>query len=148
VESWLAPYMDRMEELSRRFFRYFHSRVEEAGGLSPSQFFVLKVLAQGTVSVSDLAVKLGMTAAGATGLVDRLVKVGLVERHRDEADRRIVWVGLSEAGRIELDAARQVRRTVLGELFSPLTPAEVQQLVALYEKVAARIPGPEGQTKE
>lgn len=146
TETWLAPYMDRMEEMSRNFFRYFHARIEAEGGLSPSQFFVLKTLkAAGTLTVTDLAKKLGMTTAGATGLIDRLVRSGLAVRERDSRDRRIVWVSLSEEGARQFAVACALRRTILGELFSNLTPEEVAQLVHLYEKVFRNIPAPDAE---
>ncbi|HWI52520.1 MAG TPA: MarR family transcriptional regulator, partial [Symbiobacteriaceae bacterium] len=143
TETWLAPYLDRMEELSRHFFRYFHARIEAEGGLSPSQFFVLKLLrAGGTLTVSDLAQKLSVSTAGATGLLDRLVRAGLVERTRDEGDRRIVWVRLSAEGVRQFTEAGRIRRAIMAELFAPLTPEEAQQLVYLYEKVAGSIAVP------
>jgi len=146
TETWLTPYMDRMEEMSRYFFRYFHARIEAEGGLSPSQFFVLKTLkAAGTLTVSDLARSLGMTTAGATGLVDRLTRAGLVTRQRDHRDRRVVWVHLSDEGARQYAGACALRRTVLSELFSTLSPDEVAQLVGLYEKVFRNIPAPEAE---
>ncbi|HWI63404.1 MAG TPA: MarR family transcriptional regulator [Symbiobacteriaceae bacterium] len=153
TETWLAPYLDRMEEMSRLFFRYFHARIEAEGGLSPSQFFVLKILkADGTVTVSDLAQKLGVSTAGATGLIDRLVKADLVQRCRDENDRRIVWVRLSDEGVRQLAAASQTRRQIFAELLAPLSQAEVEQWVRLYEKIYQGIPsltpGPEVCPKE
>ncbi|HLN64293.1 MAG TPA: MarR family transcriptional regulator [Symbiobacteriaceae bacterium] len=152
-QGWLTPYLDRMEELSRRFFRHFHSRIEEEGGLSPSQYLVLKVLDKlETLTVSDLAARLDMTVAGATGLLDRLVRAGLVERERDLVDRRVVRVTLSEEGRRQLQAAAAQRRAILADFFGPLTREEVAQLVAIYEKVAHKMPaaygGPESRSEE
>lgn len=146
TETWLAPYMDRMEEMSRNFFRYFHARIEAEGGLSPSQFFVLKNLkAADTLTVTDLARSLGMTTAGATGLVDRLSRAGLVDRERDQRDRRVVWVRLSDEGARQFSAAGALRRGVLSELFSTLSRDEVAQLVGLYEKVLRNIPVPDAE---
>ena len=142
AEPWLTLHLDRMEDLFRSVSRYFYSRIEAEGGLSPSQFYVLKVLSCGRCTVSDLAGRLDMTAAGVTGMVDRLEKAGLVERSRDEGDRRIVWVGLSPAGRSHLEQAWQTRRTIMAEILSPLTPSEVEQLVMLYEKVVLQLPAP------
>lgn len=144
TETWLAPYMDRMEEMSRNFFRYFHARIEAEGGLSPSQFYVLKTLkAAKTLTVTDLAKRLSMTTAGATGLIDRLVRTDLVTRERDRRDRRVVWVRLSDEGARQFAAACALRRTVMSELFATLSRDEVAQLVDLYEKVFRNIPAPE-----
>lgn len=151
-QQWMSQQLDRMEEMSGRFFRYFHTRIGEEGGLSPSQFFLLKLLERGGVrTVSDLASHLGMTAAGATGLIDRLVKQELVVRRRDEEDRRIVWVELSPNGADKLAEARRLRRNLMAELFSPLTREEVEQMIRLYQKITdgipatGRLPGKEGE---
>lgn len=149
--SWLGPYLDRMEAVSRRFFRFFHDRVEAEGGLSPSQHYLLKVLHEhGPHTISDLATRLGTSAAGSTGLVDRLVRAGLVHRTRDEVDRRVVRVRLSEEGALALAKAHALRRRILADLFHPLAPREVEQLVTLFEKMASAIPFPDGDkaTKE
>jgi DNA-binding MarR family transcriptional regulator len=135
-EHWLTPYLDRMEELSTLFFRHFHQRMCEQEALSPSQYFVLRTLQlQGPATVSDLAAHLGMTAPGATGLIDRLVKAGLVSRERDQEDRRVVRVSLTPEGARQYAATRALRRRVLAELVERLSAAEVEQLVALYEKM-------------
>jgi DNA-binding MarR family transcriptional regulator len=147
----LAPFLDRMEEVSRRFFRYVHNRIQTEGGLTPSQFFLLKELeAEGALTVTEAAQRLGTTVAGATGLLDRMARSGLIERSRDEADRRLVWVRMSSTGAALLTRALQQRREIMAELFQALTPAELAQLVALYEKVARALPAPgaEFRTKE
>jgi DNA-binding MarR family transcriptional regulator len=143
LDAWLAPYLDRMEEMFRHLFHYFHGRLEAAGAPSPSQYFVLKQLeAVGSLSVSDLAQRLDMTTAGSTGLVDRLVRAGLVQRTRDENDRRVVWVALSEAGISKLAEARELRRSIMADICRSLTPPEIDQLLVLYEKMARHIPSP------
>ena len=150
AQDWLSPYMDRMEESLHQFFRYFHGRIEEAGALSPSQFFLVKVLEHGKLTVTDLATRLDVTAAGATGLVDRLVRNGLVLRRRDEADRRVVWVELSPEGEAALEAGRRLRREIMAEFFGALAQTELDQLVTLYEKAARSVPaaGTETSPKE
>lgn len=140
-EEWLAPYLDRLEETSQRFFRYFHDRVSQEGGLSQSQFFLLKRLAgKESCTVSDMAHQLQVSVAGATGLIDRLVRAGLVIRKRDQVDRRVVRIMLSPDGVAQLARTRELRRAVLAELCGKLTPNEAEQLVALHEKMTAALP--------
>jgi DNA-binding MarR family transcriptional regulator len=132
-----------MVEILRHVVRYFYGRLEAEGALSTSQYFVLKLLGEhGSQTVTDLAGRLDMTTAGATGLVDRLVKAGLAGRRRDESDRRVVWVDLTADGARTLAEARNLRRSVMAELCNSLTETEVDQMVALLEKVFDRIPAP------
>ncbi len=139
-QQWQTPHLDRLEELLAQMVRYVHARLEEEGAISPSQYYLMKMLERSTVlTVSDLATKLGMTAAGATGLIDRLSKAGLAVRRRDEHDRRVVWVELSAEGAASLQEARRLRRQVFGDVFASLSPAELEQMVMLYEKVSSGI---------
>ncbi|MFZ5814776.1 MAG: MarR family winged helix-turn-helix transcriptional regulator [Bacillota bacterium] len=140
-EQWLTPHLDRVEELSRRFFRHLHTRLEQgACGISPSQYPLLRMLEErGESTVSEVAAHLGMSVAGATGLIDRLVRAGLVERRRDESDRRLVFVTLSPAGREGLAEARRLRRSIIAELMSALTREEVEQYMRIYEKMHASL---------
>ncbi|HWI52030.1 MAG TPA: MarR family transcriptional regulator, partial [Symbiobacteriaceae bacterium] len=104
---------------------------------------VLKVLENaGTMTVSDLAQKIGISTAGATGLLDRLVRANLVERTRDQSDRRIVWVRLSGEGANQLAEACRLRRSILAELMASLTPDEVHQFMHLFEKISRNAPAP------
>ncbi len=147
--EWLAPYLDRMEALSAQWFRYLHARIGEADGVSPSQFYLLSTLErEGALTVSDLAQHLGTSVPGATGLIDRLERAGLVSRTRSKEDRRVVLVALSEAGASRLAESRALRRRVLAECFSVLTPDEVRQLIAIYEKLVSGIPAETAPVKE
>lgn len=141
-----TPNLERMEELLRAFVRAFHTRLEQMGSLTQSQFWLLRVLdREGACTVSDAAQRLGMTVAGATGLIDRLVRANLVTRQREEADRRVVRVALSPEGEAAVGEACRQRRELMAEFLSPLAPAELEQLIALYEKMALAFPasGPE-----
>jgi DNA-binding MarR family transcriptional regulator len=89
-----------------------------------------------------------MTAAGATGLIDRLERAHLVTRQREEADRRVVRVGLTPEGVAAIGEACRQRRDLMAEFLSPLAPAELEQLIALYEKMALVFPGPGPESKE
>jgi DNA-binding MarR family transcriptional regulator len=130
-----------MEELLRRFVRAFHDRLQHMGSLTQSQYCLLKVLdREGHCTVSDVAQRLDMTVAGATGLIDRLVRANLVTRQREETDRRVVRVALSPEGVAAIGEACRQRRELMSEFLSPLAPAELDQLIALYEKMALAFP--------
>lgn len=136
-EQWLTPHLDRMEELSRRFFRHMHTQLEALDcGISPSQFPLMKLLEErGERTVSEVASRLGMSVAGATGLIDRLVKAGLVARRRDEEDRRLVFVALSHEGRDALAEARRLRRSIIAGQMASLNRTEVEQFMTIFEKM-------------
>lgn len=68
-------------------------------GLTFVEYSVLRVLNEGSLSLSRLAEAAVRTTGGMTKIVDRLERRGLVERVADPADRRGVLVGLTGDGR-------------------------------------------------
>jgi DNA-binding MarR family transcriptional regulator len=81
----------------------------------------------GSMSMRDLAVRLGGHASNATGIADRLAARGLVERHEDAGDRRVKRVDLTPAGaetRNQLTACMEAAPTP----FARLSPPQRRQL--------------------
>ena len=68
-------------------------------GITFVEYSVLRVLMDGTMSLSRLAEAAVRTTGGMTKIVDRLERRGLVERTPDPSDRRGVLIGLTEDGR-------------------------------------------------
>jgi MarR family transcriptional regulator, organic hydroperoxide resistance regulator len=69
----------------------------ERCGLSMVQASALLQI-DGSMSMRELAARLGGHASNATGIADRLAARGLVERHEDADDRRVKRVGLTPEG--------------------------------------------------
>ena len=94
-------------------------------------------LAEGPLSLGELAEALGVDAPYATLIVDVLQQRGLVERHRDAADRRRKLVALTQDGR---EAAERVLR-ILREPppgFAELTADELDLMEKLVRRIASR----------
>lgn len=71
-----------------------------AGRISYAQLFLLGCLDQAeSLTMSEIAKKMGHSTAAATGLVDRLQKLGYVARMHAEEDRRKILVMITEKGR-------------------------------------------------
>jgi DNA-binding MarR family transcriptional regulator len=102
------------------------SRCAEQCGLSMVQASAL-LQVEGSMSMRELAARLGGHASNATGIADRLAARGLVERHEDPGDRRVKRVGLTPEGaaaRTRLVACMESARTP----FARLSAAERRQL--------------------
>ncbi len=89
------------------------------------------------MAMGEVAQALGVSLAGATGLIDRLVHAQMVQRYRSETDRRVVWVELSDTGRDEYARLQAARSAYMARMFSCLDDAELNQLVAILERVAS-----------
>jgi len=113
------------------------SQCAERCGLSMVQASAL-LQVDGSMSMRELAARLGGHASSATGIADRLASRGLVERQEDAGDRRVKRVALTAEGtavRRELSACMESARTP----FARLSAAQRGQLRELL--VAAIEPG-------
>ncbi len=78
-------------------------------GLTMSQAKVLYLVqVVGTLRMSELATRLGVTLSTTSGLIERLVEAGLVIRQDDPADRRQVILSLTEDAARLLDRMREL----------------------------------------
>ena len=102
------------------------SQCAEQCGLSVVQASALLRI-DGSISMRELATRLGGHASNATGIADRLAARGLVERREDPDDRRVKRVDLTPEGaatRHRLTACMESARTP----FARLSPAQRRQL--------------------
>jgi MarR family 2-MHQ and catechol resistance regulon transcriptional repressor len=109
-------------------------------GLTHGQLGILETLYHcGPLCQRDLGGKVLRSSSNVTVVVDHLEQRGLVRRERDPSDRRLVTVSLTSEGR---DLLRRVFPAHVGEiveLFSALTPREIDRLGALCRKLGRSI---------
>jgi MarR family transcriptional regulator, organic hydroperoxide resistance regulator len=102
------------------------SQCAEQCGLSVVQASALLRI-DGSMSMRELATRLGGHASNATGIADRLAARGLVERHEDADDRRVKRLDLTPQGvavRNQLVTCMESARTP----FARLSAAQRRQL--------------------
>ena len=80
-----------------------------------------------------------VTAGNLTGLVDRAARDGLVERRSDPNDRRAWRVHLTPKGTRAFQEAERRHATKVARVFSGLSPAELESLIQLLDKVKATL---------
>jgi DNA-binding MarR family transcriptional regulator len=137
-----APRHARAAYLLTRVGRTQASRFAErmrSIGLRPKHFAVLNAIAlSGGGSQQELGARMGLDPSGLVGAIDELESMGLVERRRDPADRRRYVLALTADGTETLRRARRLVSEGARELLDALDDAEVDTLVELLGKVAAR----------
>lgn len=121
--------------------RAFNARLQGAGGLTVSDFEVLRRLAaapDGVMRRVDLARAVGLTPSGITRLLDGLQASDLVCKRLCEADARVTYAAITDAGREEVRRVADVHLAELRDLFATLfRPDELDALVELL----GRLPG-------
>lgn len=124
--------------LSRRL------RQHAPGGITPSQLSALTtVVAEGRITLSQLAVAERVQPPSITRVVDVLVTDGYATRTQSEEDRRVAWVESTPTGRALVEAVRRQRDAYLAQRLSTLSPEDVAVLAraaALLEELRADLP--------
>jgi DNA-binding MarR family transcriptional regulator len=109
-------------------------------GLTPPQVGALLALAEGEgEGCRLLARRLFMDEPTFTRLLDRLERAGLCRRSKDTADRRRACIGLTALGRQKARAVGQVARRLEREIERGLSPAEVETLRTLLQRLIASV---------
>jgi DNA-binding MarR family transcriptional regulator len=85
-----------------------------------------------TLTIADRMIE---RAPGITRIIDRLEKKGFVFRMPCPDDRRFVYCRITEAGTAFLDAMDAPAESANSNVFSSLNDKELEQLIALLEKV-------------
>lgn len=118
--------------------------VIEPHGITGPQYNVLRILRGAepdglpTLTIAERMIE---RAPGITRMIDRLEAKGLVERERRRDDRRCVHCRVTRKG---LDLVKRLDRPVEGAdraAFEALTPRELEQLVALLERLPSATRG-------
>lgn len=100
-------------------------------------------LAEGPLSLSELAEAVRVDAPYATLIVDSLEERGLVERRPDPDDRRRKLVALTPQGKEAAQRVLRIKREPPPG-FANLTAAELDTLEGLMRRLTGGQPGPEG----
>lgn len=115
-------------------------RLEDRGlsrnfGLSYRQMRILKHIAAGVRSGTELGRIFGVTAPAISETLESLVKKGLVVRTPHESDRRAVKLRLTPEGAALNTLAGASERELARELLNMLDESEIEQLLGLVSKV-------------
>ncbi len=96
--------------------------------LTMTQYRLLRHLQEGPLVTSVLAESLEVTPAAVSAAIDGLVGRGMVQRLPSSGDRRIVPLQCTPQGHAALAGARARQHATLSDLFSALSPQEVEGL--------------------
>ncbi|MGB4137883.1 MAG: MarR family winged helix-turn-helix transcriptional regulator [Microbacterium sp.] len=104
-------------------------------GLSYRQMRILKHIAAGVTSGTELGRIFGVTAPAISETLESLFKKDLVTRSPHESDRRAILLGLTPKGEEMNARAQQSERRLAHELLEMLSPEEIEHLHELVGKM-------------
>jgi DNA-binding MarR family transcriptional regulator len=121
IERVVAAYESLMHRLMAT-----HAPEVSALDLTMSQTkTVYVVMAAGSLRMSQLAARLGVSSSTATGQVDRLVELGLLQRRDDPADRRQVIVAATPEATASLEHLRELNTRRMRDLLMKVPAADL-----------------------
>jgi len=127
-----------VHRLSRRLDQWYDRQLADID-VSTGEWAVLSELARSgedtPLTPSHLAAAANVAPSSMTHRLDRMVERGLIERAPDPDNRTRVLVRLSDAGYELYAAAIRASDLVESDLLESLSPAEIDQLAELLEKV-------------
>ena len=131
--------MCALMSVAKMVHRFAHSRIAK-GKLPPKMSgprmgVLFAVKHAGGMRMGDLATRLGVAPRTVTDLVDGLERDGLLVRKPDPTDRRATCLELTARAGRDFQKMRSIQKNFVGEIFSPLDARELQQLIALMDKL-------------
>ncbi|MFI6789493.1 MarR family winged helix-turn-helix transcriptional regulator [Nonomuraea sp. NPDC050383] len=123
VEAYFRRAQAEMPDELREIFRR-HGLTARHGAVIP------QLTVEASLSVSELAARMGMSLTTASELVSDLGRAGLVERREDPANRRRTLVSLAPRHRAMVERFVALRAAPLLQVLDNLSPADRQGFVA------------------
>ena len=131
--------LDRIADLQQRIhIALLPSLTENWMGVDytmPQMKVLICLLVNGPYRMGALAATLGVSTATANGIINRLVRRGAVIRNHGPDDRRVVTCRLSPEGESQISALWTTRFGVYGDIFSTLSPEELDIVARAAELV-------------
>ena len=131
---------NELADLLPRVSRELHRRVWpqiRATGITNAQFWILKwISVNGSMTVTELARFLDLTAATVTQFVNELESQGLIERTRSVKDRRVVALRASARGQRVLDSAQKLAAAATAKFTRPLPSGDKAAAVRVLRALA------------
>jgi DNA-binding MarR family transcriptional regulator len=108
-------------------------------GLGTPRFLVVRALylADGRLSLGELARAINVTSTNVTSLIDGLEKTGWVRRTNNPGDRRVVFAELTADGRARCEELVPRVATQVGDLLSEFTDEDLGMLTDLLNRLTA-----------
>jgi DNA-binding MarR family transcriptional regulator len=147
--DWLSPREDRawraFMHARDRLNAHLNQHLLQDSGLSGADYEILAVLSgtpEGRMPAHELGAVVGWEKSRVSHQVRRMQDRGLVAREANPADGRSAMICLLPAGRRAIqDAAPQHVRNVRRHFTGLFTPAELDTLAALNERILRHLAG-------
>lgn len=119
--------IEALASYQRRAFCNHHAIHREVS--MPQLYLLINLQEHGSLTVSEMADVLGVSAPSTSAIIDRMEERELVTRVRDEVDRRVVHVAISERGRKMVDELAGLKRDKVQQLLTGMDDEELGHVI-------------------
>lgn len=114
----------------------YSKRLAHDHGVTSPQLVCLSVVVQeGSLTVSDIAARVHLSASTVVGILDRLAERGLLHRERGNTDRRRVFITATEQGKEMVEAAPSLLQDKLASRLRGLPELEQATIALSLDRV-------------
>lgn len=128
-----------LNDTARLFRRSFNARTRDSGITALQWRLITYLKRHEGIRQGPLAELIEVEPITLSRMVDRLVEAELVERRADPADRRAWQLYLTPRAVELLNGMRSIADALTAEAIEGLSPAEIDQLLGLVERVRANL---------
>lgn len=128
-----------LNDTARLFRRSFNARTRDSGITALQWRLITYLKRHEGIRQGPLAELIEVEPITLSRMVDRLVEAELVERRADPADRRAWQLYLTPRAVELLNGMRPIADALTAEAIEGLSPAEIDQLLGLVERVRANL---------
>jgi DNA-binding MarR family transcriptional regulator len=122
------------DKAGRLIIHELHAR--NLSGLAPSHGDILMLLFQSeTVSMREIAKRIGRDKSTVTALVKKLIDFGYVEKEQDLNDSRVTLVKLTKSGKALRKDFDEISETLLQRVYKGFTEKEREVMVHGLERI-------------
>lgn len=107
-----------------------HNHFKDMELTAPQGMLVFMVNKHGSLKITEISEKLGLSNSTVSGIVDRLEAQGLVNRIRSEQDRRVVNVSVTETMKDKLMSHENILDKIMTEALSNATVEELSTVAS------------------
>ncbi len=101
----------------------------------PSIFILMVVMKHGSLPMSEIGRRMGISKPYMTVLVDKLIDEGLVKRVPGKGDRRIINITITKAGKDYQRRFKTIARQTIKKNLSSLSSEDIEELRESMERI-------------
>lgn len=125
-----------IEEFYKTFYRIEELELKrDIKCLTINEFHIIDTINQNSLTMNELADKLGVTMGTATTTADNLVKKNFIKRERNQEDRRKVYVTLTNKGLLALKSHKDFHGKMIKLITKDLSQKELEKFSDIFGRL-------------